>query len=209
MYKTKALFHPEPLPFDTYIPENADKLILGTFPTKESLRKYNFFYPNPANKFWRILAGLIGTELEFVKGDEAVHERKKILDKLNLAISDMGHTIYRQNESSIDANIFPVEFTNVFQIIDDNPRIQTIIITSSTKGTSVLSWFLAYCQLNNVQVTVPSKPLVPWETAIHFNAKTVKVIIIYSTSGAAYIEEPKLIAMYRLAILFNKTIEVE
>jgi hypoxanthine-DNA glycosylase len=207
MYKTQALFHPEPLPFDTYIPENADKLILGTFPTKESLRKYRFFYPNPSNKFWRILAGLIGKELEFVKGDEAVIERKKILDKLNLAISDMGNKIYRQNESSLDANIFPVEFTNVFQIIDDNPQIKTIIITSSTKGTSVLSWFLAYCQLNKVQVNVLSRPLVPWETAIHFNGKTVKIIIIYSTSGAAYIEEPKLIAMYRLAILFNKTTE--
>ncbi|MDB5022874.1 MAG: mismatch-specific glycosylase [Mucilaginibacter sp.] len=207
MYKTKALFHPEPLPFDTYIPENADKLILGTFPTKESLRKFKFFYPNTSNKFWRILAGLQGKELEFLKGDEAVDERRKILDKLNLAISDMGHTIYRQNESSLDANIFPVEFTNVFQIIDDNPQIKTIIITSSTKGTSVLSWFLAYCQLNDVTVYIPKKPLIPWETLIHFNNKTVKIIVIYSTSGATYIEEPKLVAMYRLAILFNKTSE--
>ena len=207
MYKTEALFHPEPLPFDTYIPENADKLILGTFPTKESLRKYKFFYPNPSNKFWRILAGLYGKKLEFIKGDEAVEERKKILEELNLAISDMGNTIYRQNESSLDANIFPVKFTNVFQIIDDNPQIKTIIITSSSKGTSVLSWFLAYCQLNNVNVDIPSKPLVPWETAIQFGDKNVKVIIIYSTSGAAYIEETKLIAMYRQAILFNKMTE--
>jgi hypoxanthine-DNA glycosylase len=207
MYKTKALFHPEPLPFDTYLPENADKLILGTFPTKESLRKYKFFYPNPSNKFWRILAGLLGKELEFVKGDEAVYERKNILDKLNLAISDMGNTIYRQNESSLDANIFPVVFTDVFQIIDDNPQIKTIIITSSTKGTSVLSWFIAYCQLNKVLVSVPRRSLVPWETFIRFSDKTVKVIVIYSTSGAAYIEEPKLIAMYRMAILFNKTTE--
>ncbi|WP_462265872.1 uracil-DNA glycosylase family protein [Mucilaginibacter sp.] len=110
MYKTEALFHLEPLPFDTYIPENADKLILGTFPTKESLRKYKFFYPNTSNNFWRILAGLLGKDLQFLKGDDAVYERQGILDKLCLAISDMGKTIYRQNESSLDANIFPVEF---------------------------------------------------------------------------------------------------
>lgn len=207
MYVTKAKFHSETLPFETYIPENADKLILGTFPTKENLRKYKFFYPNTSNKFWRILSGLFDHQLAFFEGNDAVAERQMILDKLNLAISDMGHIIYRQNESSLDANIFPYEFTNIFQIIDDNPSIETVIITSSTKGSSVLSWFAAYCQLNGISVEKPAGALVPWETYIHFNRKVIKVIVVYSTSGAAYVKEEQLTEMYRAAILFNKTSE--
>jgi len=205
MYNTKAQFHSEILPFETYVPENADKLILGTFPTKENLRKYKFFYPNTSNKFWRILSGLIGHQLAFFEGDEAVAERHKILEKLHLAISDMGHIVYRQNESSLDANIFPYEFTNIFQIIDDHPAIKTIIITSSSKGSSVLSWFAAYCQLNQVIIEKPQGALVPWETHIKFNNKTVKVIVVYSTSGAAYVKEDELTKMYTKAILHNAT----
>jgi hypoxanthine-DNA glycosylase len=202
-YRTKASFDPEPLPFDTYIPPHADKIILGTFPTKKSLRKYAFFYPNPRNKFWKVLAKLLGEDIIHRDGDKAVIERQNILDRLHLAISDMGHIIYRQNESSLDANIFPVEFTDIFQIIDDNPLIKTVIVTSSTKGSSVFSWFAAYCQLNNVALKKPKDALIPWQTVIHNNNKTIKVIVLHSTSGAAYKEEEELIAMYDKAILRN------
>lgn len=206
MYNTRASFHEEPLPFDTYIPEDADKIILGTFPTKKSLRKFDFFYPNTSNKFWRVLGGLIGHELSVMAGDAAVEERKGILDKLKLAISDMGHIIYRQNESSLDANIFPVEFTNIFQLIDDHPKIRTVIITSSTKGSSVFSWFAAYCQLNGIELKKHKDAVVPWDITIHNKGNAIKIIVIYSTSGAAYIDEIALKEMYRMAIMENATI---
>jgi G:T/U-mismatch repair DNA glycosylase len=205
MYITKASFHEEKLPFETYIPAVADKLIMGTFPTKESLRKYDFFYPNTSNPFWNILCGLSGGELQFFEGEGAVVERKAILDQLKLGITNIGAKIYRQNESSLDSNIFPVVFTDVFQLLDDYPRIKTLVITSSTKGNSVLSWFRAYCELNQVALESSRKKKVPWETNIALkNGRQVKILVIYSTSGAAVIDEQERKNMYANAILKNK-----
>jgi G:T/U-mismatch repair DNA glycosylase len=199
MYTTLAKFHEETLPYNTYIPTVADKLILGTFPTRPSLRKYDFFYPNPSNKFWKILAQLAGTELRFIAGDAAVVERKAILDQLKLAISDIGYRIYRQNESSLDSNIFPIEFTNVFKLLDEHPEICTLILTSSTKGNSVLVWFKAYCELNDVELEIAKDNRVPWQTTIWIK-RQVRVLVVYSTSGAAGKSEAELVDMYMEAI---------
>jgi hypoxanthine-DNA glycosylase len=203
MYITESIYHEETLPWEAHIPNNADKLILGTFPTRSDLRRYEFFYPNIRNKFWEILASLLSLSLIHFNGNEAVEERKDILDQLHLAITDIGRKILRQNESSLDNNIFPIEFTDIFSLLDENPSIQTIIITSSTKGNSVLTWFKAYCELNKVMLPT-GKEKVPWETYISVNQRKIKILVIYSTSGSAVIAKDVLRKMYKEAILENK-----
>lgn len=42
--------------------ENSRVLILGTMPSPKS-RRVNFFYGNPQNRFWRVLAAVRGEEL--------------------------------------------------------------------------------------------------------------------------------------------------
>ena len=152
---TKNIYEKEKLPWSEYIPENADKIILGTFPTKKDKRDFEFFYPNKNNKFWKVLANISNCNLTDFNANSsgrelAIRERKHILNKLKLAITDIGAIILRQNNSSLDSNLFPIEFTDIFQIIQSNPSIKRIILTSSTKGNSVLSWFEAYCKLNNI-----------------------------------------------------------
>lgn len=205
-YEIKNPYTEEKLPWSEYIPYNADKLILGTFPTKEDNRDFEFFYPNKNNKFWKVLARIADFKLTEIDKSEsskvyAIKERKQILDKLRLAITDIGAVVLRQNNSSLDSNIFPIKFTNIFSIISSNPKIRTIILTSSSNGNSVLSWFKIYCEINNVELSVDKKnKIFPIETDIKIDNKNIKIVIVYSTSGAAGKKEDFLVEQYKNVI---------
>ncbi len=207
-YKTLNLYHEEILPWKEYIPENANKLILGTFPTKKQNRDFEFFYPNKNNKFWKVLARIANKKLSNFEINEegkllAIKERKEILDILNLAITDMGARVLRQNNSSLDNNLFPLEFTDVFSIIQNHPKIKTIILTSSSnKGNSALSWFASYCLINKVNFQLNQKNKnFPLTTEIILEGNIIKVVVVYSTSGLAGKSEDFLVDLYKKVII--------
>lgn len=207
-YKTLNPFldKAEDLPHWEYIPAEADKIILGTFPTYKKNRQFEFFYPNLSNRFWNVLSSIAGITLSgFEKGDEwkrkAVEERHRILDKLNLAITDIGAKVYRQGNSSLDSMLFPIEFSDIFQILDNHPTINTIILTSSSSGNSVLSWFSTYCGINGVNLEFEDKKKIPRETEIVVSDRRVKVKIVYSPSSVTRIPIEELIDQYKGALL--------
>ena len=49
-------------PFRPIFDKNSKILILGSFPSVVS-RKLGFYYANPQNRFWRVLAGILNTPL--------------------------------------------------------------------------------------------------------------------------------------------------
>ena len=65
-------------------------LILGSFPPAEHKRDFPFYYPNKQNNFWKILASLAKNELKYFQGNNAVLERKRIMEKLNVGVENMG-----------------------------------------------------------------------------------------------------------------------
>src|SRR5688572_1708382 len=115
-YKTNCDIIEEKLNWENYIAKNASSLIIGTFPTVEHRRCFQFFYPNKDNPFWRILGSI--AEIDVVPANQinAVKNRQEILEKLNLGITDMGYRIYRHGNSSLDQSIFPIEFMDIFKI---------------------------------------------------------------------------------------------
>lgn len=198
-FLTKSKFAEETLPWKEYIPYEAKMLILGTFPTEKSNRAFEFFYPNKANRFWPTLARVAGMPLTEFGGEPAVAQRKLILDKLQAGISDTGYKILRQKESSLDDSLFPVEFTDVFKILKEHSTIISIILTSSSKGNSALNWFEAYCELNNITLTLPKGNL-PRQTTLTVLNRPIKVIAINSPSRAASISDEVLYEMYAKVI---------
>ena len=49
-------------PFQPIFDKNSKILILGSFPSVIS-RKFGFYYANPQNRFWRVLAGILNAPL--------------------------------------------------------------------------------------------------------------------------------------------------
>ena len=75
----ESLRHPFPA---VYAPDSRI-LILGSFPSVKS-REQRFFYGHPQNRFWRVLAALLGTDVP-----QSVEEKRAFLLAHRIALWDV------------------------------------------------------------------------------------------------------------------------
>ena len=102
----KLISHPFPPLYD----ENSRILILGSFPSVKS-REQRFFYGHPQNRFWRVLADVLGAPVP-----ESIPEKKDMLLTHGIALWD---SIARcEIEGSSDASIDQVVPNDLQPIFD-------------------------------------------------------------------------------------------
>jgi len=91
--KNEILEHPFAPVFD----KNSVILILGTFPSVMS-RENSFYYGNPQNRFWRVISGILKTDLPC-----SIEDKKSLLLENGIALWDVIHscTIEGSSDSSI------------------------------------------------------------------------------------------------------------
>jgi len=171
-------------PWGWYIPEGAETVIIGTFPPTRRNWSFDFFYPNKNNYFWKIVARIANRPLFYFSGEEAVKERKELLNHLKLGVSDMGQIIRRKTNSSLDKNIEIVAFMDIFKLLYENPSVRKLIFTSSSGKSSAIGWFKKYLSLHQVPLNIP-KGKRPLRTSLIINRKPIEVVILYSTSSRA------------------------
>ena len=76
---------------DWYYPvQGMRTLILGTFPPHKKKRKYEFYYPNNQNRFWKVMAEIASTELLQTEGTQAVEERRRLMTQLKVRSTKYG-----------------------------------------------------------------------------------------------------------------------
>ena len=168
-------------PWKWYVPPGAKTVIIGTFPPTRRNWSYDFFYPNKNNYFWRILAALAGRKLQYLSGEEAVSERKALLDHLQVGLSDMGQTIRRMEDNSMDENLQIVEYMNILQLLDENPLVNKLVFTSSSGKASAVRWFKNYLAIHGIQYNIP-KGTRPLRSRLELCGRMVEIVILYSTS---------------------------
>ena len=76
------IVHPIPPVYD----KNSKVLILGSFPSVKS-RESNFFYGHSQNRFWRVVASVLGE-----KTPRTTEEKKEMLLRNNIAVWDVIHS---------------------------------------------------------------------------------------------------------------------
>ena len=79
MNEPKHVLHPFPPLYD----ENSKVLILGSFPSVKS-REQMFFYGHPQNRFWRVMAALLGADVP-----QTVEEKRAFLLANHIALWDV------------------------------------------------------------------------------------------------------------------------
>jgi G:T/U-mismatch repair DNA glycosylase len=168
-------------PWNWYVPAGAKTVIIGTFPPTLRNWSYDFFYPNTNNRFWKIMAHLDGHVLTHFAGEEAVAERKTILDHLEVGLSDMGQVIRRTSDSSLDENLNVVEYMDILRLLDENPSINKILFTSSSGKSNAVRWFKDYLAVRKIHFTIP-KGQRPVRRQITLNKRTIEIVLLYSTS---------------------------
>jgi len=188
-------------PWNWYLPADAKTIIIGTFPPTLRNWSYDFFYPNKNNYFWKIMSKIAGVELQSFSGNEAVEERKEILNQLMLGVSDMGKVIRRTKDSSMDEDLEVVEYMDVFQILKENPTVDKIIFTSSSGKSSAIRWFKDYLASKEIIYKIP-KGKRPLKSVLDINGRLIEIVLLYSTSprAGAAISFDKLVELYRSEI---------
>ena len=100
-------------PFKPIFDKNSKILILGSFPSVIS-RKFGFYYANPQNRFWRVLAGILNAAVP-----ESTDEKIKFLLSHHIAIYDAA--ISCEIDGSSDAKmskIVPANLKPIFKEVN-------------------------------------------------------------------------------------------
>lgn len=104
-------------PFDPLFSEDSETLILGSFPSVRS-RREAFYYAHPANRFWKVIAGIYDREVPVT-----IEEKKELILGERLALWDPVASC--RVTASYDATIRDVE-PNDFSAVLDHSRVRDI-----------------------------------------------------------------------------------
>lgn len=191
-------------PWAWYAPKEATSLVIGTFPSAKRNWSYNFFYPNVNNLFWKIIANISEHKLVHFKDEDAVKERKALLSKLKIAITDMGHVVERSDGSSLDEKLELITPMDIFQILEENPSIKKIILTSSSGSVSALRWFKNYLKIKQTGIVIKAG-IKPLYSVLNYKGRNITIAVLYSpsTRAANRISFEALVQMYRNEIAYD------
>ncbi len=189
-------------PFESYVPDNAKFLIIGTFPTNKINFRFDFFYSSKDNSFWNILEKIFNQKFQHNSGDKAVEERKVFLKSMGIGISDMHEKCYRKNGYSTDESLFPIILKDIFAILDNYPSIKRIVLTSRTEVFGALGLLKTYFLQKGLKLEDPYKRKDKvLEGSFIYNKRKIEILVPYSPSprliekGTTSMEE--LVKMYR------------
>lgn len=201
----KDSYEVEEHPFETFVPENAKFLIIGTFPTHNNNHRFNFFYSGKDNSFWSIIEQVFKHSFQHDTGNKAVEERKAFLKSKGIGITDMHEKCYRKNGYSTDENLFPIILKDFFAILDEQTYIKRIVLTSRTEVFGALGLLKTYFLQKGLELEQPEKRTDKvLEGSFIYKEREIEVLVPYSPSprliekGTTTMEE--LVKMYRLCL---------
>lgn len=100
-------------PFDPLYNSQSRILILGSFPSVKS-REQRFFYGHPQNRFWSLMARLLGEDVP-----RSIQEKKDLMLRHHIALWDTIRScdIIGSSDSSI-SNVVPNDLSPILQNAD-------------------------------------------------------------------------------------------
>lgn len=119
-------------PFGSFVPSNAQYLILGSFTGREVVKgtaltdeAYDWFYGTKRNQFWPILEKVYGIELK------TKNSKQELFTNLRVAIADIIYQCERRDGSNLDNNLVNIVYNkeSIIEILEAN-HIEKIFFTS-------------------------------------------------------------------------------
>jgi len=147
----KRHYSVESHPYEEFIPEDAEYLVIGSFPSKGE-KYFEFFYGSTVNQFWNVLSAVYSHGFKRPTGDSAIKERRSFLKEHRIGITDMLVKCYRFKNSSGDENLRPIIFRNLFEILDRRPNIRRLIFTGRYYIIGPLGLFITYLHQHNLEL---------------------------------------------------------
>ena len=118
-------------PLQPFLPENAQVLMLGSFPPPKERWCMDFFYPNPQNDMWRIMGQVFFENKQHFVGGK-VFNREEIVSfcrKQGIAIFDIAQAVRRLQGNAADEHLEIVEQTDIAALLQQIPQCHDICCT--------------------------------------------------------------------------------
>ncbi len=155
-------------PLQPFLPENAQLLMLGSFPPPKERWCMEFFYPNPQNDMWRIMGQIFfdnktyfegqrdlmkvpRDQVQSTKGGKRVFNRDEIVsfcETKGIAIFDTAQAVIRLQGNAADEHLEIVETTDIAALLQQIPLCHNICCTGG-KAAQALAETL-HCVLPKV-----------------------------------------------------------
>ena len=135
------VIHPFPALYDA----DSKILILGSLPSVKS-REQNFFYGHPQNRFWKMLAAVLGEKIP-----ETIEEKKELLHRNHIALWDTIYScdIIGSSDSSIK-NVIPSDINLILSYAD----IKAVFCNGATSHKLYMKY--CYPSTKRAAVKLPS-----------------------------------------------------
>ena len=192
-------------PLRPFMPENAQLLMLGSFPPPKERWCMDFFYPNPQNDMWRIMGQIFfgdksyfegqrdflkvqSDDVQSTKAGRKVFNREEIIsfcEAKGIAIFDTAQAVIRLQGNAADEHLEIVEPTDIAALLQQIPLCHDICCTGG-KAAQTLAETL-HCVLPKVGESI--------ETS--FAGRTIRFWRMPSSSRAYPLSLDKKAAAYR------------
>lgn len=131
--------------FDAFFDKDSRVLILGTIPSPKS-REQGFYYGHPQNRFWKVLADVLGEEFP-----QTVEERKVFLKRNHIALWDVLESCEIKGASDVSIrNARPNDMNRILK--DEDTNIQAIFVAGTKAAKLYKKLCLPTCGVEAIQL---------------------------------------------------------
>lgn len=130
--------------FGAFFDKDSRVLILGTIPSPKS-REQGFYYGHPQNRFWKVLADVLGEKVV----PQTVEERKKFLKRKRIALWDVLESCEIKGASDVSIrNARPNDMNRILQAAD----IRAIFVAGTKAAKLYKKLCLPTCGVEAIQL---------------------------------------------------------
>ena len=130
--------------FGAFFDKDSRVLILGTIPSPKS-REQGFYYGHPQNRFWKVLADVMGEKVV----PQTVEERKKFLKRNRIALWDVLESCEIKGASDVSIrNARPNDMNRILQAAD----IRAIFVAGTKAAKLYKKLCLPTCGVEAIQL---------------------------------------------------------
>ena len=153
-------------PLRPFMPENAQLLMLGSFPPPKERWCMDFFYPNPQNDMWRILGQIFFGYKTYFEVQKVFNcdEIVSFCGAKGIAIFDTAQAVIRLQGNAADEHLEIVERTDIAALLQQIPLCHNICCTGG-KAAQTLAETL-HCVLpkvgESVETSFAGRPIRFW-----------------------------------------------
>lgn len=128
-------------PLEPFLPQNAQLLMMGSFPPPKSRWKMEFYYPNYQNDMWKIF-GLVFFQnkehfLDIANKNFKEQQIRDFLMEKGIAIFDTAYQIVRLKGNASDKFLQIAKPTDIAKLLQQIPQCHSIM-TTGDKATDTL-----------------------------------------------------------------------